>query len=284
MNKQFTQLGLVWNHRHQAIQEVAGNLREFLTKAGCQIIPIDSYGNGSSRLQGLQGRDNCGMVIVLGGDGSLLAAARELRGTGIPLLGINLGHLGFLADILPDSMRADIKEILTGNYVEEHRIMLRVEITKAGKTTVYNAFNDLVLSKWDGLQMIEFQTTLDERFLNRQRADGVLVATPTGSTAYAFSAGGPILSPELEALLLISICPHTMGIRPLVVDADAVIEFQLTPTNRAKAKISCDGQNPIPVDAGDRILIRRDPIKVPLIHPATHDYFETLRSKLHWGK
>lgn len=285
MKQQFKHLGLIWNHQDSSVQKTAANLTRFLTNCGCEVTSIQAGpSTDGADISQLKKTKNCGIAIVLGGDGSLLSAARELRGTGIPLLGINLGHLGFLADILPGSMEKDVGEILAGNFVEEHRVMLQADITKDNRVISSSAFNDVVLSKWDGLEMIEFQTSMNGRFLNKQRADGVLVATPTGSTAYSFSAGGPILYPDLEAVVMVSICPHTMGIRPLVVNSDAVIELQLTSNNRAKAKITCDGQNIIPIESGDRIRISRNPIKVPLIHPATHEYFETLRNKLHWGK
>lgn len=286
MEERFHRIGLLWNHGDAAIGCIADSLTEFLLHEGCQVVPMQAGDTGNlSAISQKRDYLKCGMVIVLGGDGSLLSAARELHGSAVPLLGINFGHLGFLADILPDEMQAVIGEILLGNYVHEQRLMLHSELIRNG-TALSNsrAFNDVVLSKWDNLTMVEFQISVNGRFLNTQRADGVLVATPTGSTAYSFSAGGPILFPDLEALVLVSICPHTMGIRPLVLDANAVIELSLTPGNRATAKITCDGQNIMPLEPGDRLRVSRDALKVSLIHPATHDYFETLRNKLHWGK
>ncbi len=227
----------------------------------------------------------CDLGIVIGGDGSLLAAAQSLAPAGVPLVGINLGRLGFLVDISPAETQVRIDDILAGQYLEEQRAMLSTELLRQAQDRVeLTAFNDVVLRVRNEVRMIEFDTYIDDCFVNTQRADGLVVSTPTGSTAYALSGGGPILHPRLQAIVLVPICPHTLSHRPIVVGADCRIEVVLRPHNRCAATVSCDGQTSHTIKPGERIRIRRHAEDLRLLHPHDYDYYHILRAKLRWSE
>lgn len=224
----------------------------------------------------------CQLVISVGGDGTLLHAARTLAPYGTRLLGINLGRLGFLADISPAELERHLAPILAGDFTEEQRFLLRAEAWRGEEQLAEaEAFNDVVLHRWT--HMVGFQTWIDGRFVSDQRADGLIVSTPTGSTAYGLSVGGPILHPGLQALLLIFICPHSLSNRPIVVDADSRIEVILTSKYPAVAQITCDGIACQEIQPGDKVIVRRHR-QISLVHPPGHDYYAILRAKLHWGR
>jgi NAD+ kinase len=224
------------------------------------------------------------LMIVVGGDGTLLEAARRVAPSRLPLLGINLGRLGFLVDVSPRELDTHLEAILTGDYREEHRALLQGQVRRGGALLFeHTALNDAVLRVQDAVRMIEFDTYVDGHFVSSQRADGLVVATPTGSTAYALSGGGPILYPSLDALLLVPICPHTLSHRPLVVPAASRIELVMHACSRAHAQVSFDGQGNTRLASEDCIQIDRHPEPVRLIHPPDYDYFHILRTKLHWG-
>ena len=227
----------------------------------------------------------CDLAIVVGGDGTLLTASRSLAGADVPILGVNLGRLGFLADVSPDEMCERLNEILAGEYEEEHRSLLHASVLRGDKiVSESDALNDVVVHKWDIARMIEVDTLIDDRFLNTVRADGLIVSTPTGSTAYALSGGGPILDPGLDALVLVPICPHTLSNRPIVVSDQVQIDIRLHGENDSKAQITCDGQVNFALVGGDLISIRRKSHVLRLIHPRGHDHFDTMRKKLHWAE
>ncbi|MGB9670169.1 MAG: NAD(+) kinase [Halothiobacillaceae bacterium] len=224
------------------------------------------------------------LVIAVGGDGTLINAAHCLAPHGKPVLGINLGRLGFLVDISPDELSSRLDRILAGEYVAEERFLLCGRVLR-GETVVHEGvvFNDLVYKVRDAVRMIEFETHIDGRYLFTQRSDGMVVSTPSGSTAYALSAGGPILTPGLEAIVLAPICPHTLSNRPIVVPASSCVEIRATRHSRANSLVSFDGQTMIDMEPEDRLNIRRAAHTARLIHPADYDYFHILRAKLHWG-
>lgn len=227
---------------------------------------------------------HCDLAIVVGGDGTLLTAARSLADSGVPIVGVNLGRLGFLVDVSPGTMIDRLEEILSGRFTEERRFLVETGIIRAGEVVqTAVAFNDVVLRIKNVVRMIEFETWVDGHFVNIQRADGMVVSTPTGSTAYALSGGGPILHPALEAMLILPICPHTLSSRPIVVDAASDIEVRIRENIHETGQVVSDGQNNIDVAAGDRIRVRRKERKIRLLHPADYDYFSILREKLHWG-
>ena len=227
-------------------------------------------------------RQHCDLVIVVGGDGTLLHAARILENTRVPILGVNLGRLGFLVDISPGDMRRRIEEILNGAFQAENRFLLRGE-HRRNETTLASggALNDIVLHKKDAARMVGFETHLDGRLMNRHRADGLVVATPTGSTAYALSGGGPLIVPNLDVVTLAPICPHTLSDRPIVVGADSRIVLKLC--EDLPGEITWDGQGNRRMQPGDELHIHKHPIPLRLLHPTDYDYFEILRAKLGWG-
>lgn len=223
------------------------------------------------------------LAIVMGGDGTLLNIARELVDHQVPLIGVNQGRLGFLADVALDTMCGTLDEMLSGHYVAEERIMLMASVERADDVLIAAySFNDVVVSKSTLGRLIEFEVYIDNQFVYSQRADGLVVASPTGSTAYALSAGGPILHPTLEAVVLAPICPHTLSARPIAVNSHDEIEINLIHAD--DARVHFDGQRHADLKIGDRVVIQRAPRTVRLLHPIGHNYYDTLRQKLHWGE
>ncbi len=226
----------------------------------------------------------CDLVIAVGGDGTLINAAHDLAAFDKPVLGINLGRLGFLVDISPDELTSRLDRILRGEFIAEQRFLLCGEVLRQGESLHKGeVFNDLVYKVRDAVRMIEFETHLDGRYLLTQRSDGMVISTPSGSTAYALSAGGPILTPGLEAIVLAPICPHTLSNRPIVVPASSVVEIRASRHSRANSLVSFDGQTMIDMEPDDCLRITRASHPARLIHPADYDYFHILRAKLRWG-
>ncbi len=228
--------------------------------------------------------DKIDIAIVIGGDGTLLKIGRFLSEYKIPVIGINLGRLGFLVDISPDQIVEQLDAIFKGQYIEESRSLLTASAYR-GDTLLgeSNALNDVVLHVRNDIRMIEFTTHINGKFVNRQRADGIVIATPTGSTAYSLSGGGPILHPELDAVVLVPICPHTLSHRPIVVSNTGIIEIHLCESREVNSRLSFDGQANIELQAGDRIVIQQKKHKLILIHPEGYDYYRILRNKLGWS-
>lgn len=225
------------------------------------------------------------ICLVVGGDGTMLHTARRLAEPGVPLLGINAGRLGFLADITPAQMKESLAAVFDGNYVEEPRAVLNVEV-RQGNEVIWSgpALNDAVIQKRDVGRMIEFETHINESYVCSHRADGVVIATPTGSTAYALSAGGPILHPRMQAIAIVPICPHTLSDRPLVISGDSRIDIVMRDSESASAQVVLDGQEHRKLGPGTRVVIRQHDKPVRLLHPQGHDYYHVLRDKLHWGR
>lgn len=221
--------------------------------------------------------------IVIGGDGTLLNVARNLAPDRVPLIGVNKGRLGFLADISTHDMLKVVADILDGDFRTEERFLLEAEIVRGGQAIhTANAMNDVVLHKTGLARLIEFETYVDGELVNGTRADGIIVATPTGSTAYAMSAGGPIVHPSLPAIILVPICPHTLSNRPLALNNDCQIEIVLVAEQNAY--VTFDGQSSFAVQGGDRVRVRRAAMPATLVHPSKRNHFEVLRVKLHWGR
>lgn len=226
----------------------------------------------------------CDLAVVVGGDGSLLSAARSLNHAGVPLLGVNRGRLGFLTDILPEDIEQKMQEVLDGEFVDEERFLLDVSLVREGREVARaNALNDVVLHPGEFIRMLEFALYVDDHFVTSQRADGMIISTPTGSTAYALSGGGPIMHPELEAMVLVPMNPHTLSSRPMVIPASSTIKIIVGERDTAVAHITCDGQTHNPVADGDEIIITQKPQRLRLLHPRNHNFYERCRSKLGWG-
>ena len=229
----------------------------------------------------------CDLVVVLAGDGTILGAARSLVEHDVPLVGVNLGRLGFLTDISPGEMVQRLDEILAGAFKEERRFLLEARIERpdeSGQGPSLLALNEVVAHKLNIARLVQLETYVDGSLVSRQRSDGLVIATPTGSTAYALSGGGPIIHPSLEAVVLVPIAPHTLSSRPLVVAASSSIEIRVKTEHEAEAQLTCDGQDGFELAPGDRVHIRRHPQELRLIHPTGYDYFDTLRAKLYWGR
>lgn len=225
----------------------------------------------------------CQLLIVVGGDGSLLHAAHSVIQDEIPVLGVNRGRLGFLTDIHPTELHK-IKSILDGKYFLEKRFLLTAQVEHHGKVIGRNdALNEVALIPDSVPHMNEFEIYIDDKFVCSQDSDGLIVATPTGSTAYALSGGGPILHPQLDAMVIVPMFPHTLSIRPIVIEGNNRITVVITPNNTTTPRLTCDSQAFINTPPGSHITIQKKPQRLHLIHPIDYDYYETLRSKLHWG-
>ncbi|RLA06312.1 MAG: NAD(+) kinase [Gammaproteobacteria bacterium] len=287
MSAQFNQVGVVYRNENDATLKALQRLKSFLSarKINFNESAITSQPCANNlRVEDTSAMGGADLIIVLGGDGSMLAAARAFAAQEIPLLGINLGRLGFLTDIPLNEMEPVLDEIFAGNLREERRLLLQMDILRNGDLIAKEvAFNDVVLHKWESLRMVEFETFVDDHLVHRQRADGMIVSTPTGSTAYALSTGGPIADPAMEAILLVPISPHAMTGRPMVVPGSSRIEIKLM-VPAIDTRVSYDGQGNLKLSGADVLRITASPHKARLIHPADYDYFELLRTKLHWGK
>jgi len=286
MTPAFKTIGLIGKYKSPDITQPLLKVGALLTKRGVKVLvdPLTaSYtqDNGYLVLPLEEIGRTADLVVVLGGDGTMLNIACALALHDIALVGVNRGRLGFLTDISVDTMIETIGAILDGKYVTEERMMLEAEVLHDGSSMFKAlAFNDVVVSKGGEDSMIEFEVKIDGRFLYALRGDGLIVATPTGSTAYALSAGGPIIHPALSAMALVPICPHTFSSRPIVISSDSAVEIIINHALDAHAHLDNHAHHQL--HEQDRVVIRRHPRTVRLLHPAGHDYYNMLRAKLHW--
>lgn len=284
--KNFKTIGLYSKTEGEGLTETLKTLYAFLESQNFNIV-AETYAAKHLGLQKLSDRTfakTIDLAIVVGGDGTLLKAGRLLSDKEVPVIGINLGRLGFLVDISPDEIAEQLTHMLHGEYSVEERTLLHAEAFRGEKSLGKSiALNDVVLHVRNDIRMIEFTTHIDDHFVNTQRADGIVVATPTGSTAYSLSGGGPILHPGLDAVTLVPICPHTLSNRPLVVSNDSHITISLCESRNVNARVSFDGQSNINLQSGDRVVIRKKSQKLQIMHPKGYDYFNILRNKLGWG-
>ncbi len=285
----FKNIGLIGRLGSAKVVETLKRLIRFLDDAGYHVIVEDrtasallerGHAEASRRMLG----ELCDLVIVVGGDGSLLGAARTLCRSGTLVLGVNRGRLGFLTDISPDELEARVGDVLAGQYEVEQRFLLDAELYR-GDSLVGSgdALNEVVLHPGKAVRMIEFELFIDGQFVYSQRSDGLIIATPTGSTAYAMSGGGPIMHPKLDVVTLVPMFPHTLSSRPIVIDAGCEIRCHIGETNQTYPHISCDGQTRAVAKPDDVLVIRRKPQNVQLVHPLGHNFYDVLRSKLGWS-
>ena len=222
------------------------------------------------------------LAIIVGGDGTFLSAARRLAPYRVPLVGVNQGRLGFMTDVAREHMLDGMEDLLAGRFVREERILLEAEVRRGGERVQRAlALNDVVMSKGEMGRMIEFELHVDGEFIYVLRADGMIMATPTGSTAYALSANGPILHPAMGAIAVVPLCPHGLSYRPITISDGSVIELVLL--NPHDAMVHFDGQVRCDARAGDRLVVRRAPETIAFLHPPGYSYFAMLREKLHWS-
>jgi NAD+ kinase len=286
----FQRIGLIVKQPAIQQKETLDILINLLQDRNLEIV-LDESAAGYAETSGIEAvsrstlTSQCDLAIVIGGDGTFLNAARSLVDVNVPVLGINLGRLGFLVDVSPEEIPQQLEQVLSGDFIEENRSLLKAEILRDNQALAsYYAMNDVTLHVRDVVRMIEFETCINGQYVNIQRADGLVVCTPTGSTAYALSGGGPILHPTLDAIALVPICPHTLSNRPLVVASDSQISIRICGHNRSSGQVSFDGQDNIDLLDEDRIVIRQHPKHLRLIHPPGYDYYHILRAKLRWSE
>ena len=225
------------------------------------------------------------LIVAIGGDGTLLYAARLVAGFAVPLIGVNRGRLGFLTDVSPNSMLEDVDTVLAGRYTEDRRSLLAARLeSHDGKSVSALALNDVVVNKWETGRTMDFETTINGRFVNSHGGDGMVIATATGSTAYALSCGGPIVEPDLDVWVMAPISPHTLSDRPIVVRAGSKIELRMSDRFESRAQVTCDGAALGELGQGDTLCVESADVQITLLHPPGYDYYRLLRSKLHWGR
>lgn len=290
MKKPFNVIAIIGKPRDQKAIQTHRDLYHWLTSLGYQVFIDDRLAHilddvPAANFSGLvELGEKADLAIVVGGDGNMLGAARILSRFDISVIGVNRGNLGFLTDLNPEDFQAALEAVLSGAYIEEERFLLEAEIHRHGQIKSHNAaLNEAVLHPGQIAHMIEFEVYIDNSFAFSQRSDGLIISTPTGSTAYSLSGGGPILSPSLNAISLVPMFPHTLSSRPLVVDANRRIKLLVSPDNRGTQEVSCDGQVSLPVSPGDEIHIYQSPNRLRLIHPKDYSYYHVLRKKLGWS-
>lgn len=289
MKKRFDCIGIVGHPRHPTALTSHEMLWRWLTSQGYQVI-VENQIAQELNLQNVQTGtlaeigQQADLAVVVGGDGNMLGAARVLARYDIKVIGINRGNLGFLTDLDPDDAHAQLNEVLNGNYFVESRFLLEAQVGRESQSPRLGlAINEVVLHPGKVAHMIEFEVYIDETFAFSQRSDGLIISTPTGSTAYSLSAGGPILTPSLDAIALVPMFPHTLSSRPLVINSSSTIRLRFS-SLRSDLEISCDSQIALPIQEGEDVLIRRSEKHLNLIHPKNYNYFNTLSSKLGWSK
>jgi NAD+ kinase len=266
MQASFAKIGLVGRREQRGLPEVLSQLLDLLSARGLEVMLEEELdGVVSGHNLPLASCDAIGeavdLVIVVGGDGSLLSAARTLAKYDTPVIGVNRGRLGFLTDITPDELTQQLDQVIGSA----------------------DALNDVVVNSGTSAQMIEFELSIDNTFVYRQRADGLIVSTPTGSTAYSLSGGGPIMHPALNAMVLVPMFPHALSSRPIVVDGDALVRLDILERNRIHPPVTCDGQVIMTARPGDSVHIRKKPHKLTLLHPIGHSFYASCRDKLRWS-
>ena len=292
----FKRIGLISRKGNQQAVETLAALVVFLHARGSSVVlETDTFSLLSNAPDNVQVCDRealgnyCDLVIVVGGDGSMLGAARTLSTQSVQVLGINRGSLGFLTDISPDEIEARVGAVLSGEYTLEERFLLDAEVIRDTEIIAQgDALNEVVLHRGASLRMIEFALYLDGHFVYSQHSDGLVISTPTGSTAYALSGGGPILHPALDAIALVPMFPHTLTSRPIVVAGNSQMRIVLgaiglDESRGTQPELSCDGQTHVLLQAGDVVHVQKKAEKLQLVHPLDHNYYETCRTKLGWG-
>ena len=263
---------LSYLHAHKLHIILDKNCAKLVNTDNCEIFDASELGN------------QCDLVIAIGGDGTMLRASHALCDFNVPLLGINLGHVGFLADIPADNISKNLDDIMNGNYVEDIRFLLNGQVLRNDKCIYEDyALNDIVIQKWNIAHLLELKTYINGTFVHTHRSDGMIVSSPTGSTAYALAGGGPVVQPELDALLLVPICPHSLTNRPIVIDGDSSVEVVVTTRESDNARLAIDGEVKLELASNDRVKVSKKDKSIKLIHPPEHDQFHILREKLNWS-
>jgi len=288
MDEEFRIVALVGKYQSADVAEALARMAEFLQARGVEVWLEANTAKAIGRADQVRVADfeeigeGADLVVVMGGDGTMLTAARALAGHTLPLVGVNQGRLGFLTDVPHDEMLERVGEILDGQYLRERRALLEAEVWRDGERIFSTmALNDIVLSRGEIGRMIEFELHVDGEYIYSQRSDGMIIATPTGSTAYALSANGPILHPRLAGIVLVPLCPHALTYRPLALAQESIVELVILGPH--DAVVHCDGQTLFEARVGDSLRVLRSQQGVTLLHPEGYSYFAVLREKLHWS-
>jgi len=272
MTISFRNIVIVGREDDSRVAEPMGIVTKRLKVAGAKLLPKEDFANAD-------------LLISIGGDGTMLYASRLARETGTPILGINRGRLGFLADVTPDELISSLDNVLGGNFTTDSRLLLEARLHQSsGEEVVAYALNDIVLQRRETGRMVDFETRVASQYVNTHSGDGLIVATPTGSTAYALSCGGPIIEPQLDAVVIVPVCPHTLTDRPIVISADQSIEVTLLQRDETRAEITVDGFSMGAIEPDDKLRISAANTRVTLVHPPGYDFYGILRSKLFWGR
>jgi NAD+ kinase len=279
-------------HQPDALETLC-RLTEWLVEKGIQMVGVGEIAHEQIRnktgcvveiVKDEQLASSVDLILVLGGDGTMIAAARIIGDTEVPVIGVNYGGLGYLAEFPIEELFAALESIFAGQYKLQKRVMLAVELWRGTELLTRNrVLNDVVVNKSALARIIEIEAFLDDQFVNMFRADGLIVATPTGSTAYNLSAGGPVIYPSMNSVVITPICPFTLSNRPIVVPDDSKIDVRLM-TDKEDVALTLDGQVGFPLKAGDRIVIRKSRTTFNLVQPPNRNYFDVLRDKLKWGR
>lgn len=283
----FHAIALIGKYQSREIAESLVTLAAFLNQRGVAVLVEE----GTATAVGANGYTvasyktigaNADLAIILGGDGTMLNAARHLAEFDVPLVGINQGRLGFMTDIALGTMLDSVTALLEGKFTREKRFLLNAEVMREGERAFQTqALNDVVVNKGDIGRMIELEVKIDGELIHVLRADGLIVSTPTGSTAYALSANGPILHPSVPGIAIVPLCPHALSNRPITVSDSSTIDITLLPPH--DARIHFDGQTRFDARAGDVVRMARSDHSITLLHPPGYSYFAMLREKLHWS-
>ncbi len=290
MKSRFQNIVVLGNPADAAAVETVAVAVEHLCSRGASVtvsaqLPVPRAPARHSALADADLPANADLVIAVGGDGTMLYAARHASAHDVPVLGINRGRLGFLADIRPEEIQQSVAAVLSGDFEQDSRMMLHAAILR-DDAILHSGFalNDIVIKRCETARMLEYRTAVDGCYVNTHGGDGFIAATPTGSTAYALSVGGPIMEPHLDAIVLAPICPHTLADRPLVISGRSVTDVQLVENHGAAADVSGDGELIGAMSVGDTLRITAATTPVRLIHPPGYDFYEVLRTKLYWGR
>jgi NAD+ kinase len=290
MNKHFSRIALVGKVEDTRVADSVAVLANHLRSRGLTVYldqdaSVDGLPDGLVRKPVPELGREADLIVAIGGDGTLLFAAQLALERGVPLVGVNRGRLGFLTDVLPDEMIGDIDAVLAGRYETDARELLAARLTHAdGKPLDCRALNDIVVQRQESGRMVELEVRIDGSFVNTHGGDGLVIASSTGSTAYALSCGGPIIHPSLGAVVIAPISPHTLSDRPIVLGRGSRIEVRLVERSGMRAQVTCDSFRLGDLEPSSRLEIGPAAERITLLHPPGHDYFRLLRSKLHWGR
>ena len=294
-NKSFHKIGIIGRHHQTSLTDTVLSLISHLFQEKVAFLieeetAKDAHIPDKFNTQLIQKapleilKKSCDLIITVGGDGNFLRTARMFYEEQIPIIGINKGQLGYLTDIHPQGISA-LSKIIQGEYTTEKRFLIQSQVYREDKKIASHiALNDIVLFPGEMAQMIEFELHIDQKFVYRQRSDGLILSTPTGSTAYSLSAGGPIVHPAVPAFVLTPMMPHSLTSRPIVISAEASIDIYLSEASKAHPRLNHDGQENIALKIGDRVHLEKAPKQTTLVHPTGHDYYSALRSKLNWSQ